>query len=279
MSPEARSAEGVIPERLAAFGFLARGIVYLLIGGIAARVAILQRGRATGPAGALAKILTGPGGRLVLWVVVAGLFAFVLFRVTQCVHTRRPLLLAGYVGSALGGLVLAITAVRVLLHFGARRRRGGAPRPGREHPLSRRGARRARDSEARSPPSPGACRPSGRPSASFRPISPPRSCPARRGNGRRRSRAWASSRTGPSSPSSDTPSSGRAPRESARARRDERALRSVQTGGGGPARLRARRRRADRLRRSRSSSSPPIGAGPRADASGAARPEVISDCD
>jgi hypothetical protein len=119
VSPEARSAEGVIPERLAAFGFLARGIVYLLIGGIAARVAILQRGRATGPAGALARVLTGPGGRLVLWVVVAGLFAFVLFRVTQCVNTRRPLLLVGFAGSALGGLVLAITALRVLLHFGA----------------------------------------------------------------------------------------------------------------------------------------------------------------
>ncbi|MBK9062033.1 MAG: DUF1206 domain-containing protein [Acidobacteria bacterium] len=125
MSPEARSAEGVIPERLAAFGFLTRGIVYLLIGGIAARVAILQRGRATGPAGALAKILTGPGGRLVLWLVAAGLFAFVLFRVTQCVRTRRPLLLAGYVGSAVGGLVLAITAVRVLLHF-----RGGGGEAG-----------------------------------------------------------------------------------------------------------------------------------------------------
>jgi hypothetical protein len=119
VSPEAKSAEGVVPERLAAFGFLARGIVYLLIGGVAARVAILQRGRATGPGGALAKVLTGPGGRLLLWVVVAGLFAFVLFRVTQCMRTRRLLLLGGYAGSALGGLVLAVTALRVVLHFGA----------------------------------------------------------------------------------------------------------------------------------------------------------------
>lgn len=119
MIPDARSAEGVVPEWLAAFGFLSRGIVYLLIGGVAARVAILQRGRATGPGGALAKVLTGPGGRLVLWVVVAGLFAFVLFRVTQCVRTRGLIPLAGFVGSALGGLVLAVTALRVVLHFGA----------------------------------------------------------------------------------------------------------------------------------------------------------------
>jgi hypothetical protein len=50
---------------------------------------------------------------------VAGLFAFVLFRVTQCARTARPLLLLGYAGSALGGLVLAITALRVALHVGA----------------------------------------------------------------------------------------------------------------------------------------------------------------
>jgi hypothetical protein len=125
VSPDARRTESVIPERLARFGFLARGIVYLLIGGVAARVAILQRGRATGPAGALARVLTGPGGRLVLWVVVAGLFAFVLFRVTQCARTRRPLLFVGYAGSAIGGLVLAVTAVRVLLHL-----RGGGGEAG-----------------------------------------------------------------------------------------------------------------------------------------------------
>ena len=34
-------------------------------------------------------------------------------------RTRKPLPLVGYAGSAIGGLVLAITAGRVLLHFGA----------------------------------------------------------------------------------------------------------------------------------------------------------------
>lgn len=106
-----------MPEALARFGFLSRGIVYVLIGGIAARVAILQRGRTTGPAGALARVLTGSGGRLLLWVVVAGLFAFVLFRVVQGVRTRQRLQQVFYVVSGLGGLVLAIAAVRVLLHF------------------------------------------------------------------------------------------------------------------------------------------------------------------
>ncbi len=112
-----RIEEEALPGALARFGFLSRGIVYLLIGGIAARVAILQRGRATGPAGALARILTGSGGRLLLWIVVAGLFAFVLFRVAQGLRTRRRLAQAFSFMSGLGGLLLAIAAARVLLQF------------------------------------------------------------------------------------------------------------------------------------------------------------------
>jgi hypothetical protein len=112
-----KNEEQAVPGALAHFGFLARGIVYLLIGGIAARVAILQRGRTSGPAGALAEVLTGSGGRPLLWIVVAGLFAFVLFRVVQGVRTHQRLPQVFYFMSGLGGLVLAIVAVRVLLQF------------------------------------------------------------------------------------------------------------------------------------------------------------------
>jgi hypothetical protein len=102
-----RNEEQAVPEALARFGFLSRGIVYFLIGGIAARVAVLQRGRTPGPAGALARVLTGSGGRLILWVVVAGLLAFVLFRIVQGVRTRQRLARALYFTSGLGGLVAA----------------------------------------------------------------------------------------------------------------------------------------------------------------------------
>ena len=108
-----------VPEALARFGFFARGIVYLLVGGIAARVTILQRGRANGPADALALTLTGRGGRAVLGVVAAGLFAFVLFRAVQCSRTRRRFARIGYAGGALANLFLAVSAVRILLHFRA----------------------------------------------------------------------------------------------------------------------------------------------------------------
>ncbi len=110
-----------VPEALARFGFFGRGIVYVLVGGIAARVAILQRGRANGPAEALARTLTGWGGRVALFVVALGLFAFVLFRAVQFLRTKSGLARIGYLGSAIGNLVLAISATRILLHF----RRGG----------------------------------------------------------------------------------------------------------------------------------------------------------
>jgi hypothetical protein len=119
MSSKARRAEKGIPNALARFGFFARGTVYVVVGGLAARVAILQRGRTLGPAGALAKILAGWGGRLALWIVAAGLLAFVLFRAVQCLRTRSRLARIGYAVGALGSLFLAVTAVRILLHLRA----------------------------------------------------------------------------------------------------------------------------------------------------------------
>lgn len=121
MAAKPRGAEKGVPEALARFGFFARGIVYVLMGWVAARVAYLQRGRATGPAEALAKTLTGSNGRLVLAVVAAGLLSFVLFRGAQCVRSRRRFAQIGYIASAFGNLFLAVAAVRILFHF----QRGG----------------------------------------------------------------------------------------------------------------------------------------------------------
>src|ERR1035437_10348372 len=76
-------------------------------------------GAAPGPVDALARTLTGWNGRLVLAVVAAGLFAFVLFRAAQCVRTRRRFAQIGYAATALANLFLAISAVRILFHFRA----------------------------------------------------------------------------------------------------------------------------------------------------------------
>ena len=103
-----------MPEALARFGSLSRGIVYVLIGGIAARVRDPPARQDHRPGGGPARILTGSGGRVLLWIVVAGLFAFVLFRIVQGVRTHQRLARALYFMGGLGGLVLAIASARVL---------------------------------------------------------------------------------------------------------------------------------------------------------------------
>ena len=115
-------AQGV-PEVLGRFGFFARGVVYLFIGGIAARVAILARGRAKGPAGALRELLEGWHGRVALCVVAAGLISFVVYRVAEVARARSAIARIGSLVAAIGALVLVWTSIRILLNL----RRGGAP--------------------------------------------------------------------------------------------------------------------------------------------------------
>lgn len=119
VSSKSPRKEKGIPEALARFGFFARGAVYVVVGGLAARVAVLQRGRTLGPADALVTILAAWHGRAALWILAAGLVAFVLFRSAQCVRTRRSFARIGYAVGAMGGLALAVTAVRVLLQLRA----------------------------------------------------------------------------------------------------------------------------------------------------------------
>src|SRR5512143_2860100 len=114
-------AQGV-PEALGRFGFFARGVVYLFIGGIAARVALLARGRAQGPAGALREILEGWHGRVALCVVSAGLLSFVVYRVAEAARSRSAIAKIVALVGAIGALVLLWTSVRILLNV----RRGGA---------------------------------------------------------------------------------------------------------------------------------------------------------
>ncbi len=102
-------------DLLARFGYLSRGAVYLVMGAVAARAAVLSRGRARGAAGALRIILGGPHGTLLVEIVAAGFLAFAVFRGAQAISSRT----GGWLrrGScAAGGLIsagLAATAWRV----------------------------------------------------------------------------------------------------------------------------------------------------------------------
>jgi hypothetical protein len=116
------AAQG-IPEVLGRFGFFARGVVYLFVGGIAARVALLARGHAEGPGGALQELLGGWHGRAALQVVAAGLVSLVVYRLAQVVRARSAIARLVSLVGAIGALALVWTSVRILLNV----RRGGTP--------------------------------------------------------------------------------------------------------------------------------------------------------
>jgi hypothetical protein len=64
---------------LARCGYVAKGVVYLLIGGIAAKVAIGAGGAVTDQKGAMQTILEQPYGHILLGAVTIGLFGFALW--------------------------------------------------------------------------------------------------------------------------------------------------------------------------------------------------------
>ncbi|HEX8338697.1 MAG TPA: DUF1206 domain-containing protein [Pyrinomonadaceae bacterium] len=74
-------------ERLARFGYAAKGVVYVLIGSLAAYGAFKGTGdSATDSRGALTQVVHQPYGRAMLGVVAAGLAGYALWRVVQALR-------------------------------------------------------------------------------------------------------------------------------------------------------------------------------------------------
>ena len=110
-------------ERLARVGYIAKGVIYAVIGFLAFREAIGAGGRSTDPSGALHSIGTQPFGGVMLALLAVGLACYALWKMVQGVKdpdgkgsdahgiVRR----VAYVGSgALYGL-LAYTAAQSIL--------------------------------------------------------------------------------------------------------------------------------------------------------------------
>jgi uncharacterized protein DUF1206 len=66
-------------DRIARFGFAAKGIVTILVGGLALRYAIGWGGRVTGPQGAIQSVLDEPFGPLILAVLALGLAGYAVW--------------------------------------------------------------------------------------------------------------------------------------------------------------------------------------------------------
>lgn len=70
-------------ERLARFGYAAKGIVYMIIGILAFMAAFNWGGRVTGTQGAFQTIASQPFGKLLLFLVAVGLLGYVLWRFVE----------------------------------------------------------------------------------------------------------------------------------------------------------------------------------------------------
>ena len=76
------AAQEVSPwvDRIARFGYVTKGAVYLVVGALAVGVATGMGGQTTDLAGALRTISTQPFGRVILSFVALGLAAYALWR-------------------------------------------------------------------------------------------------------------------------------------------------------------------------------------------------------
>jgi len=79
-----QSARGwIIP--LARFGYAAKGVVYIIIGGLAALAAFTGGGKTTDSRGAFEEILSQSYGKLLLGAVAIGMAAYAIWRIVQAV--------------------------------------------------------------------------------------------------------------------------------------------------------------------------------------------------
>lgn len=108
-------------------GYAARGIVYLLIGGLAALAAFGQGGQTEGSQGALERLLIAPGGTVLLGAMAFGLLGYATWRTIQAVKdtdhhglgAKGIAIRTGLLVSAVTHVLLAVFAVNLIFHFAA----------------------------------------------------------------------------------------------------------------------------------------------------------------
>ena len=138
-------------RHFARFGFASQGLVYLVIGFLAALTPVGVRREPTGWSGALATLLRQPAGWALLGVVALGLFAFGLWQMFRAVEDpefdgKRPSGIAKRIGYAFNACVqLSLSAAAAAMAIGWRHvARGGDDRHVRDwtawamaHPFGR----------------------------------------------------------------------------------------------------------------------------------------------
>ncbi|RUR75956.1 DUF1206 domain-containing protein [Chlorogloeopsis fritschii PCC 9212] len=112
-------------ERLARLGYAAKGVVYFVVGFLAAQVAIGVGGRITDISGALLAIVSQPFGKFLLGFLSFGIVGYVLWRLVQTIfdpehsgqpmNAKRTIKRLGYAFNALAYASIALTAVQIII--------------------------------------------------------------------------------------------------------------------------------------------------------------------
>ena len=97
-----RAARGPMTEYAARAGLTARGVIYLLVGVLALRIAFGDSGKQADRGGALAEIAQKPFGEVLLWALGIGLGGMALWRLSEVVFGS-----AGQDGGSAGKRLLA----------------------------------------------------------------------------------------------------------------------------------------------------------------------------
>ena len=111
-----RAATGRGMTMLARLGYACKGVVYLIIGGLAVKLAVGKGGAATDQRGALQTIVEQPFGKFLLVVVAIGLLAFALWSFIQAIFDTEgkgggAKGIIGRLGYAAVGVGYAVTAI------------------------------------------------------------------------------------------------------------------------------------------------------------------------
>jgi hypothetical protein len=112
-----------LSEKVARLGYGARGVVYLVLGGLASAAAFGAGGEVTSTQGVFQEILSQPFGSVLLAIVALGLLCFALWRVAQSLldadhmgtDGRALITRAGLGASAVVNAALAVSAAGLLL--------------------------------------------------------------------------------------------------------------------------------------------------------------------
>jgi Domain of Unknown Function (DUF1206) len=112
-------------ERLARLGYAAKGLVYFIVGLLAAQAAFGTGGETTNTSGALEAIVTQHFGKFLLTIVTLGLIGYALWRSVQTIldpeysgqkmSAKRIAKRLGYAFSAIAYFSLAVTSIKIIM--------------------------------------------------------------------------------------------------------------------------------------------------------------------